>query len=88
MPTILFCHQRLDGEGDLFVNNADEVRLLLRRRGNGDLRRIDGVHYYTLRAMVEGSGTDNSSYAIVDVGADGIPVTGCRRAVTQELPMS
>ena len=95
-PTILFVHQRLDGEGPVFVNNADEVRLLLRRRGNvvaafhghdhaGGHNRIDGIHYYTLRAVVEGSGPDNSSYAIVDVTGEGITVTGYRRAVTQQL---
>jgi hypothetical protein len=96
LPTILFCHQRLDGEGDVFVNNADEVRLLLRRRGNviaafhghdhdGAHSEIDGVHYYTLRAVVEGSGPDNNSYAIVEVNPNGIEVTGYRRAVTQNL---
>jgi len=95
-PSVLFCHQRLDGEGNVFVNNADELRMLLRRRGNvvaafhghdhaGGHSEIDGVHYYTLRAVVEGSGPDNSSYAIVDVGGEGIAVTGYRRAVTQRL---
>ncbi len=95
-PTILFVHQRLDGEGPLFVNNADEVRLLLRRRGNviaafhghdhaGGYNLIDGIHYYTLRAMVEGTGPDNSSYAIVDVGERGIGITGYRRALSQRL---
>jgi len=96
MPTILFCHQRLDGEGDVFVNNADEVRLLLRRRGNviaafhghdhaGAHSEIDGIHYYTLRAVVEGAGPDNNSYAIVEVTPAGIVVTGYRRAVTGEF---
>ena len=96
-PTILFVHQRLDGEGPLFVNNADEVRMLLRRRGNvvaafqghdhaGAYNLIDGIHYYTLRAMVEGSGPENSSYAIVDVGDAGIGITGYRRAVSERLP--
>ncbi|MGD8331993.1 MAG: metallophosphoesterase [Acidobacteriota bacterium] len=96
MPTILFCHQRLDGEGDVFVNNADEARLLLRRRGNviaafhghdhaGAHSEIDSIHYYTLRAVVEGSGPDNNSYAIVEVTPDGIAVTGYRRAVTGEF---
>jgi len=96
-PTILFCHQRLDGEGLLFVNNADEVRMLLRRRGNvvaafhghdhgGAYNEIDSIHYYTLRAVVEGSGPANSSYAIVEVTGEGIVVTGYRRALTQRLP--
>ncbi len=95
-PTLLFVHQRLDGEGPLFVNNADEVRMLLRRRGNvvaafqghdhaGDHSVIDGIHYTTLRAMVEGSGAANSSYAIVTVGATGIEISGFRRAVSRDL---
>ena len=46
----------------------------------GGHSEIDGVHYYTLVAMVEGSGVDNSGYAIVEVGADGIEITGYRRA--------
>jgi len=96
-PTLLFVHQRLDGEGSAFINNADEVRMLLRRRGNvvaafhghdhaGGHNLIDGVHYYTLRAVVEGSGPESSSYAIVEVTGAGLAVTGYRRAVTQELP--
>jgi len=82
--------------GPVFVNNADEVRLLMRRRGNviaafhghhhaGDHREIDGIHFYTLRAVVEGSGLDNSSYAIVGVHADGLTITGYRRAVSHDL---
>ena len=87
---------RLDGEGPVFVNNADEVRLLMRRRGNviaafhghdhaGDHREIDDIHFYTLRAAVEGSGLDNSSYAIVGVHADGLTISGYRRAVSHDL---
>lgn len=98
-PTILFVHQRLDGEGAVFINNADEVRSLLRRRGNviaafhghdhaGGHNHIAGIHYYTLRAVVEGSGAGNNSYAIVDVTREGITVTGYRRAVTQQLGSS
>jgi hypothetical protein len=95
-PAIVFCHQRLDGEGALFVNNADEVRLLLRRRGNviavfqghdhaGDHRLVDGIHYTTLRAMVEGGGAENNAYCIVEVTTEGISITGYRRSVTREL---
>ena len=98
-PAILFVHQRLDGEGPLFVNNADEVRMLLRRRGNviaafhghdhaGGYNLIDEIHYYTLRAMVEGTGNDNSSYAIIDVGEQGVGITGYRRAISRQLPQT
>jgi len=96
MPTIVFCHQRLDGEGPAFVNNADEARLLMRRRGNvvavfhghdhaGGYNEIDGIHYYTLRAVVAGSGPENNSYAIVDVTNEGLTITGYRRALNREL---
>ena len=95
-PTILFVHQRLDGEGPLCVNNADEVRLVMRRRGNvvaafhghdhaGGHTEIDDVHYYTLIAMVEGTGADNSSYAIVEITPDGIGITGYRRAQSRRI---
>ena len=96
LPTIVFCHQRLDGEGSLFVNNAEEARMVMRRRSNvvavfqghdhtGGYNEIDGIHYYTLRAVVKGSGPENSGYAIVDVRDDGITITGYRRAVSREL---
>ncbi len=95
---IVFCHQRLDGEGTYFVNNAKEVREVL-GRGNvravfhghdhhGGYSKIDGVHYHTLRAMVEGSGEESSSYAVVDVGHDSVIVTGYRRAASRRLPLA
>jgi predicted MPP superfamily phosphohydrolase len=34
LPIIVFAHQRLDGEGALFVNNAAEVRAILESAGN------------------------------------------------------
>jgi len=96
-PTIVFCHQRLDGTGDVFVRNAEEVRRTLESskkvlgvfQGHdhaGDHRRMGGIHYYTLRAVVEGSGEQNNSYAIVEVYPGGaMTVTGYRRAVGKEL---
>ncbi len=41
---------------------------------------------YTLKALVEGSGTENNSYAIADVKRSGdIFVTGYRRAVSRKF---
>lgn len=79
---IVFCHQRLDGEGDLFVRNAALVRTVLEGSGKvlavfqghdhkGDFRAVNGISYHTLRGMVEGPGPDNTVYSIVQVFADG-----------------
>ncbi len=96
-PIIVFIHQPLDGTGNLYVKNAAGIRSLLQKHKKvlavfqghnhaGDYNRIDGIHYYTLKALVEGSGLENNSYAIVDVKRNGnILVTGYRRAVSKKL---
>ncbi|MBN2412811.1 metallophosphoesterase [candidate division KSB1 bacterium] len=96
-PVIVFVHQRLDGEGDPTIRNAADVRQILHRSNkvlavfqghhhSGAYSRIDGIHYYTLKAMVEGSGTDNNSYAVIDIHKNlNITVTGYRRALSSEL---
>ncbi len=96
-PAIVFAHHRLDGDGDVQVKNRADVRDLLERSGkvlavfqghdhHGAYSCIRGIHYYTLRAMVEGSGPENSAYAEVTVDADfSLKVTGYRRAVSMEL---
>jgi len=95
---VVFVHQRLDGEGPLFAKNASEVRRILRESGKvhavfqghhheGGYSRIDGIHYYTLKAVVEGQGSDNNSYAIAEIHQDrSMTLTGCRKAVSMELP--
>jgi hypothetical protein len=95
-PVIVFVHQRLDGAHESCVRNAARVRQILHEnrilavfQGHhhaGYYSRIEGIHYYTLKAMVDGCGAENSSYAIVDVHQDhSITVTGYRRAVSSEL---
>jgi alkaline phosphatase len=97
LPVIVFIHQLLDGAGGLYVVNADEVRNILQASGkvlavfqghkhDGDYNNIEGIHYYTLKAMVVGSGADNNSYATVEVlGDNDIIVTGYRNALSREL---
>jgi hypothetical protein len=97
-PVIVLAHQRLDGEGDLHVNNSAEVRSILERSKKvlavftghdhaGAYAQVNGIHYYTLRAVVEGSGPDHNAYAMVDVGVNrDITVTGYRTAVSRALP--
>lgn len=94
---IVLIHQLLDGAGPHYVKNADEVRQILDQSGrvlavfqghyhDGSYSRINGIHYYTLRAMVEGPGTENNSYAIVEIRPDmSIAVTGYRKAVDKQL---
>ena len=96
-PVIIFGHQRFDGDSHVQVVNHAEVREVLERSGKvlavfqghdhkGAYSLINGIHYYTLRAVIEGSGPSNNAYAVVDVRADlGLTVTGYRRAVSMEL---
>ena len=96
-PVIVFIHQLLDGTGPVYVKNAPELRQVLRDSGKvlavfqghhheGGYNEIGGIHYYTLKAVVEGQGPENSAYAIVEVRPDGsLIVTGYRRAESREL---
>ena len=75
--TIVFVHQNLDKEEDPHgVKNAPQIRSILEQAGNvlavfqghmhsGGYAKLGGIHYCTLRAMVEGPGTENNSYAVV-----------------------
>jgi predicted phosphodiesterase len=99
-PVIVFIHQLLDGTGSVYVNNAADVRQILQSSGkvlaifqghhhSGSYSNIAGIHYYTLKALVEGSGTENNSYAIAEVHPDNsITITGYRKAVSRQLTLS
>jgi len=99
-PVIVFIHQLLDGTGSVYVNNAADVRQILQSSGkvlavfqghhhSGSYGNIAGIHYYTLKALVEGSGPENNSYAIAEVHPDGsITITGYRKAVSKQLTLS
>jgi hypothetical protein len=94
---VVFIHQLLDGTGSVYVKNASQVRQVLQTSGkvlavfqghhhDGHHSRIDGIHYYTLKAVVEGHGPDNNAYAIVEVHTDGtMTVIGYRRATSMKL---
>jgi hypothetical protein len=96
-PVIAFVHQQLDATGSTGVRNAVKVREVFQEsekvlavfqghHHTGHYSHIEGIHYYTLKAMVEGSGEKNNSYAIVDVSIEnGIAVTGYRRAASKDL---
>ncbi len=96
-PVIVFIHQQLDGTGSHSVRNAERVRRLLQECRNvlavfqghnhaGHYSLIEGIHYYTLKAMVEGSGDENNSFAIVEVDNHcNMVVNGYRKAESQKL---
>lgn len=95
---IVFTHQLLHGKGNTVANNAAEVcrtlassnKVLAVFEGHhhrGDYAFDHNIHFYTLKAMVEGSGERDNAYAIVEVGPTGdIGVTGYRRATSMRLP--
>ena len=87
---VVFTHQRLDIPGVHSVASAAHVREILERSGKvaavfqghshqNDYRRVGGLDYCTMRAVVEGSGPENSGYAMVSVFGDGrLVVNGFR----------
>ena len=99
-PAFIFIHQLLDGRGDLYVNNARKVRKVIEESGKvqavfqghkheGGCNVINDVLYFTLKAMVEGSGEINNSYSIVTVESNGeIKIEGYRKADDYEYAKS
>lgn len=91
LPTIVLAHQRLDVSTNHGVRNGDAVRRILEESGRvlavfqghshqNDLKQINGIHYCTLAAMVEGAGEENNGYSVLDLFANGtIRVNGFRR---------
>ncbi|MBU4272141.1 MAG: hypothetical protein KKA28_09800 [Planctomycetes bacterium] len=101
LPAVLCVHQLLDrDEGSHYVRNAAEVRRVPARhprvpavfqghQHRGQYNRVDWVHYYTLKAVVEGSGKTNNAYAIVELHGDtSMTITGYRQAVGGRLASS
>jgi len=96
-PTVIFIHQLLDGTGSVYVKNAAEVRQILQESAKvlavfqghhheGAYNHLDDIHYYTLKAVIEGHGRENNAYAIVETQRDGnLIVTGYRKATGMEL---
>lgn len=95
-PAVVFLHQLLDGEGNVYVRNAAAVRRILEdsenvlavfqgHRHSGSYSLINGIHYYTLKAIVEGPFPQNNAYAIVELQPDRIIVTGYANVEGREL---
>lgn len=99
--TIVFVHQRLDDENDSHgVKNAPEIRKIIEESESvlavfqghdhrGAYNSINGIHYYTLPALVESSGLENNACAVVQVQIDGsVSINGFGKLKDQELPPS
>ena len=96
-PVIVFIHQQLDVTGSTGVTNSAEVRQVLQAskkvlavfQGHhhpGHYSYIEGIHYYTLKGMIDGAGAQHNAYALVEVFANhNIVITGYRQAVCQTL---
>ncbi|MBN2314113.1 MAG: hypothetical protein JXM79_09300 [Sedimentisphaerales bacterium] len=81
----------------VYINNAADVRRILEASGKvlavfqghhhaGGYNNIAGIHYYTLKALIEGTGAENNAYAITEIQPGGdIVVTGYRKAESRQL---
>jgi alkaline phosphatase len=97
-PTIAFVHQRLDVAGHYGIKSAPEVRRILEAsekvlaafQGHNhinDHKDINGIHYCTLEAMIDGSGAKNNAYGLLDIFEDGLlQVEGSRHQSDHSLP--
>lgn len=95
----MFVHQRLDpaSERRHLVKNAAAVRKVLEASGkvravitghqhDGGQCKVNGIPYYTLRAMVEGPAPASNSYAEGAIWPSGaFTVTGWRNAQASSI---
>lgn len=93
-PVIVFIHQRLDVSNHYAPKNAAEVRGVLEQSGNvaavfqghshhNDYKDINGIHYCTLAAMIEGAAPDHNGYSVLSLSPDGsLALTGFRKQKT------
>lgn len=100
MPAVIFIHHRLDtppSDKIYCPDNADVVRKMFEDAGNvvivfqghyheGGISRLNNIHYYTLKALVEGTGPENNNYAIVEIDKDlSIRIKGFRKTESIDL---
>jgi predicted phosphodiesterase len=100
-PTIVFIHHQLDSplvaDKRHCPDNAGLVRKLLEESDHvlavfqghyhkGGLNKINNIFYYTLKAVVEGSGPENNNYAIVEIDEElKIRIKGYRMTKSEDL---
>ncbi|MBL4886244.1 MAG: metallophosphoesterase [Planctomycetaceae bacterium] len=89
--TVIFAHQRLDVSNHYGVKNCLKVRSILEQsekvlavfQGHShqnDHNEINGIHYCTMVAMVEGSGDANNAFSIMEIANNGtIKIEGFKK---------
>ncbi len=81
-PTLVFVHQRLDVEGNYGVHSAPLVRQILEDSGEvaavfqghnhvNEHKIINGVHYVTINAVIEGPAPENNAFSILEYSPSG-----------------
>ncbi len=98
LRSLVFIHHRLDVATSYAIREAAKVRGILAASGKvravfqghnhvNDHHELDGIHYVTLTAMVEGKGVENGAHGILRLFADGsMRVEGYRRLEKRALP--
>ena len=89
LPVIVFTHQLLDSFSGISklvcVKNAEEIVDILEKSNrvlavfqghhhHGNYSFRNGIHYFTMKAMVEGELSENNSYAIIEID-EGLNIT-------------
>jgi len=99
LPIIIFIHQLLieSNTGKHAVQNSVEVRNVLENSGKvlcvfqGHVHEerynlINGIHYYSVNAVVDGDGPENNAFMIASLFKDGsLQIDGYRRATDREF---
>jgi hypothetical protein len=96
LPIVVFVHQPLNGNTKVSVSHAEKVRAVLEKskrvrfvfQGHdhkGGYELINGIHYYTLKGLIEGDFPASNSFAIVSLTKDHIVIKGYGTAVSMNL---
>ncbi len=96
LPVVIFVHQPLNGNTKVTVSNAAAVRGVLEQskkvicvfqghEHKGGYELINGIHYYTLKGLIEGHFPESNSFAVVSLSKNKIAIKGYGNAVTQSL---
>jgi alkaline phosphatase len=93
-PTLVFCHHPLYAydlsEETMFVGNYQQVQAVMEASAKvvavfqghvhqEDYHELNGIHYLTQFGMVDYSGLENNSFAIVEMDGANIEVLGYKR---------
>ena len=101
-PAVVFCHQCLDpaADGKHLIKNAAAVRTVIEKSGkvkavftghqhSGRIGEVNGITYYSLRALVLNAGEEENGYALVELfPSGGLSVTGYRKAVSTKIGLA